>query len=160
MLVAKPTRAGQHGVSVRLIGNWLGLQISKSDDKQVNANGEYYHPMKPQMEQRFLQPSAFFDTAFAYHSAHFLLILDFAWRRVMIIANEINGRRWVMITDNDFHDLGNRCSIHLSYGGGHRENTSPAANGKRNTRPGGGGASQNHFPLPACALTCRHVHSR
>jgi hypothetical protein len=30
------------GVSVRLIGNWLGLQISKPDDNQVNANGEFF----------------------------------------------------------------------------------------------------------------------
>jgi hypothetical protein len=40
VLVANATRAGLHGVSVRVIGNRLGLQISKSDDKQVNANGE------------------------------------------------------------------------------------------------------------------------
>jgi hypothetical protein len=28
-------------VSVRVVGNWLGLQISKPDDKHVNANGEF-----------------------------------------------------------------------------------------------------------------------
>jgi hypothetical protein len=27
------------GVSVLVLGIWLGLQISKPDDKQVNANG-------------------------------------------------------------------------------------------------------------------------
>ena len=34
----------------------------------------------------------------------------------MTISNEINGGRGVMISDNDFHDLEIRCSIHLSYG--------------------------------------------
>jgi hypothetical protein len=28
-----------HGVSVLVIGNWLGLHSSKTDDKHVNANG-------------------------------------------------------------------------------------------------------------------------
>ena len=42
VLVANPARAGQHGVSVRLIGTGLGLKISKPDDKQVNANGEFF----------------------------------------------------------------------------------------------------------------------
>lgn len=28
------------GASVRVIGNWLGLQTSKTDDKQGNASGE------------------------------------------------------------------------------------------------------------------------
>ena len=37
-LVANATRPVMHGVSVLLIGNWLGLQISKPDDKHVNAN--------------------------------------------------------------------------------------------------------------------------
>lgn len=41
VLVANSTRPVLHGVSVRVIGNWLGLQISKPDDKQVNANGEF-----------------------------------------------------------------------------------------------------------------------
>jgi len=39
VLVANATRPVLHGVSVLLFGNWLGLQISKPDDKQVNANG-------------------------------------------------------------------------------------------------------------------------
>ena len=30
VLVANLTRAGLHGVSVRVIGNWLGLQTSKA----------------------------------------------------------------------------------------------------------------------------------
>jgi hypothetical protein len=30
------------GVSVRVIGIWLGLQISKSDDNRVNANWEIF----------------------------------------------------------------------------------------------------------------------
>jgi hypothetical protein len=30
------------GVSVRVIGNWLGLQFSKPDDKHGNANGEFF----------------------------------------------------------------------------------------------------------------------
>jgi hypothetical protein len=41
VLVANATRPVLHGVSVRVIGNWLGLQISKPDDKHVNANGEF-----------------------------------------------------------------------------------------------------------------------
>ena len=44
VLVANSTRPVLHGVSVRLFGNWLGLQIRKLDDKQVNANGEI-HPL-------------------------------------------------------------------------------------------------------------------
>ena len=39
VLVANLTRLGLHGVSVRMIGIRLGLQISKPDDKHVNANG-------------------------------------------------------------------------------------------------------------------------
>jgi hypothetical protein len=45
VLVANSTRPGLHGVSVLLIGNWLGLQISKPDDKQVNAKGEWSRGM-------------------------------------------------------------------------------------------------------------------
>ena len=41
VLVANATRPVLHGVSVLLIGNWLGLQISKPDDKQVNVNGGF-----------------------------------------------------------------------------------------------------------------------
>jgi len=41
VLVANSARAGLHGVSVRVIGNWLGPQISKPDDKRVNANREF-----------------------------------------------------------------------------------------------------------------------
>jgi hypothetical protein len=41
VLIANSTRAGLHGVSVLVIGNWLGLQFSKPDDKHVNANGEF-----------------------------------------------------------------------------------------------------------------------
>jgi len=40
VLVANSTRPVMHGVSVLLIGIGLGLQISKTNDKQVNANGE------------------------------------------------------------------------------------------------------------------------
>ena len=39
MLVANLTRPVIDGVSVRVIGIWLGLQFSKTDDKCVNANG-------------------------------------------------------------------------------------------------------------------------
>ena len=39
VLVANSTRPVLHGVSVRGIGIWLGLQICKPDDKHVNANG-------------------------------------------------------------------------------------------------------------------------
>ena len=42
VLVANSTRPVLHGVSVRLIGNRLGIQISKPDDKQVNVNGEIF----------------------------------------------------------------------------------------------------------------------
>jgi len=41
VLVANSTRPVLHGVSVLLFGNWLGLQSSKPDDKQVNANGDF-----------------------------------------------------------------------------------------------------------------------
>jgi hypothetical protein len=41
VLVANLTRPVLHGVSVLLIGNRLGLQTSKPDDKQVNANGGF-----------------------------------------------------------------------------------------------------------------------
>jgi len=40
-LVSNMTLPVLHGVSVLLIGNWLGLQVSKPDDKQVNANGGF-----------------------------------------------------------------------------------------------------------------------
>jgi len=40
VLVANLTRPVIDGVSVRVIGNWLGLQFSKPDDNYVNANGE------------------------------------------------------------------------------------------------------------------------
>ena len=39
-LVAKLTRPVLNGVSVRVIGIRLGLQLSKSHDKHGNANGE------------------------------------------------------------------------------------------------------------------------
>jgi len=38
-LVAKLTRPGLRGVSVRVVGNWLGLQIRKPDAKHGNAKG-------------------------------------------------------------------------------------------------------------------------
>jgi len=41
VLVANLTRPVLHGVSILLIGNWLGLEFSKLDDKQVNANGRF-----------------------------------------------------------------------------------------------------------------------
>jgi len=41
VLVANSTRPVIDGVSVLVIGNWLGLQFSKTDDKHVNANGEF-----------------------------------------------------------------------------------------------------------------------
>jgi hypothetical protein len=41
VLVANSTRPGCGGVSVLVVGNRLGLQIRKPDDKHVNANGEY-----------------------------------------------------------------------------------------------------------------------
>jgi hypothetical protein len=40
VLVAKATRPVLYGVSVLMVGNWLGLQISKLDDSRVNVNGE------------------------------------------------------------------------------------------------------------------------
>jgi hypothetical protein len=40
VLGANLTRPVKLGVSVLVIGNWLGLQISKSDDNHVNANRE------------------------------------------------------------------------------------------------------------------------
>jgi hypothetical protein len=42
VLVANSTRPVSHGVSVRVIGIWLGLQISKPDDKRVNANWGFF----------------------------------------------------------------------------------------------------------------------
>lgn len=39
VLVANLTRPVIDGVSVLVIGTWLDLQLSKSDDKHVNANG-------------------------------------------------------------------------------------------------------------------------
>ena len=41
VLVANSTRPVLHGVSVRVVGTWLGLQISKPDDEHVNTNGEF-----------------------------------------------------------------------------------------------------------------------
>ncbi len=41
VLVANATRPVLHGVSVRVVGVWLGLPISKPDDKHGNANGEF-----------------------------------------------------------------------------------------------------------------------
>lgn len=40
MLVTNLTPPGIHGVSVLVVGIWLGLQTRKPDDKHVNANGE------------------------------------------------------------------------------------------------------------------------
>ena len=40
VLVANATRPVQHGVSVLVIGNRIGVQGSKPGDKHVNANGE------------------------------------------------------------------------------------------------------------------------
>ena len=42
VLVANSTLPVLPGVSVLLIGNWLGLHTSKPNDKQVNANGEFF----------------------------------------------------------------------------------------------------------------------
>jgi hypothetical protein len=39
VLVANSALPVLHGVSVLMVGNRLGLQISKPDDKQLNANG-------------------------------------------------------------------------------------------------------------------------
>jgi hypothetical protein len=41
VLATNSTRAGLHGVSVRVIGILLGLRSSKTDDNHVNANGEF-----------------------------------------------------------------------------------------------------------------------
>jgi len=41
VLVTNLTRPVLLGVSVLLIGNRLGLQFSKLDDNQVNANGGF-----------------------------------------------------------------------------------------------------------------------
>jgi hypothetical protein len=41
VLVANLRRPVIPGVSGRVVGIRLGLQISKSDDKHVNANGEF-----------------------------------------------------------------------------------------------------------------------
>jgi hypothetical protein len=38
--VAKLTRLGLHGVSVRMFGIRLGLPVQQADDKHGNANGE------------------------------------------------------------------------------------------------------------------------
>jgi hypothetical protein len=40
VLVANSTRPVMPGVSVRVVGSGLGLQIRKPDDKHVNANGD------------------------------------------------------------------------------------------------------------------------
>ena len=40
------------GVSVLVIGNWLGLQISKPDDKDVDANGDFTRYGNRQPAQR------------------------------------------------------------------------------------------------------------
>ena len=36
------TLPGLHGVSVRVVGVWLGLPTRKPDDKHGNANGEKF----------------------------------------------------------------------------------------------------------------------
>ena len=41
VLVANSILPVLYGVSVLLFGNRLGLQISKPDDNQVNANGDF-----------------------------------------------------------------------------------------------------------------------
>ena len=38
-LVSNSTLSVLHGVSVLMVGIWLGLTISKPHDKHVNANG-------------------------------------------------------------------------------------------------------------------------
>jgi hypothetical protein len=40
-LVANATPPVLHGVSVLVVGNWIGLKASKTDDKRVNASGEF-----------------------------------------------------------------------------------------------------------------------
>ena len=40
VLAANSTRPGLHGVSVRVVGILLGLQIRKLNDKHGNANGD------------------------------------------------------------------------------------------------------------------------
>ena len=40
-LVANSTLPVSHGVSVRMVGIGLGLQLSKPDDNHGNANGEF-----------------------------------------------------------------------------------------------------------------------
>ena len=44
VLVANATLPVLHGVSVRVVGTWLGLQFSKPDDNHGNANGEFSLP--------------------------------------------------------------------------------------------------------------------
>jgi hypothetical protein len=53
VLVANLTRAVLHGVSVLVIGNWLGLQFSKPDDKHVNANGGFIPDDETSTNARF-----------------------------------------------------------------------------------------------------------
>jgi hypothetical protein len=48
VLGANSTRPVLHGVRVRVVGNWLGPQISKADDKYVNANWEFFRPVSKQ----------------------------------------------------------------------------------------------------------------
>jgi hypothetical protein len=77
-LVANSTRPVMHGVSVRVIGVWLGLQISKPDDKHGNANRGILPPnLALKIEQRFRITTHFFDTAFAYYLRVFVRIPDF-----------------------------------------------------------------------------------
>jgi hypothetical protein len=59
-LVANSTPPVLHGVSVLLVGNRLGLQISKPDDKQVNANGEKFRVFAKRNQASSTQKS---DTA-------------------------------------------------------------------------------------------------
>jgi len=42
VLVANLTLPVLNGVSVLVTGMWLGLQISNTDDKHGNANGEFF----------------------------------------------------------------------------------------------------------------------
>ena len=47
VLVANLTRPVMHGVSVRLIGNWLAPQSASRMSKQVNANGDFLQVGQP-----------------------------------------------------------------------------------------------------------------
>jgi hypothetical protein len=57
------------------MGNRLGPQIRKQDDKQVNANGRFSPPQKRAAVSK--SSSQIFDTAFVYYLPIFPLILDF-----------------------------------------------------------------------------------